>query len=226
MYISESRYTGNTQSNKISLAMAVFQNNNLEECKMATVGQQLTAPEAGWKRIALSDPMFSRTGTWASLNHNNVAGSALLFNFRGTKLRVIGVLGYDASSSIDLYIDEVKVTSFSQHTNSGWTDMVLNIDLHDLENTEHAVKIINNAISGNRWYYFNSIDIEDIAVLSTTLTSAAGDSQVTLNWSVVIGATGYNVKRATTAGGPYETIASNVSGTSYIDNSVVNGTTY
>jgi hypothetical protein len=58
------------------------------------------------------------------------------------------------------------------------------------------------------------------------LTATAGDSQVTLTWTAVTGATGYNVKRSTAAGGPYMTIASNVSGTSYVDATVTNGTTY
>ncbi|SMC72153.1 SPRY domain-containing protein [Sporomusa malonica] len=58
------------------------------------------------------------------------------------------------------------------------------------------------------------------------LSATAGDARVTLSWTTVIGATGYNVKRATTAGGPYTTIASNVTGPSYTDNAVTNGTTY
>jgi hypothetical protein len=57
-------------------------------------------------------------------------------------------------------------------------------------------------------------------------TATAGDSQVILAWTAVTGATGYNVKRATIAGGPYTTIASNVSSTSYVDTAVTNGTTY
>lgn len=58
------------------------------------------------------------------------------------------------------------------------------------------------------------------------LTATAGDKKVALTWTAVTGATGYNVKRSTTAGGPYTTIASNVTGTSYEDTNVVNGTTY
>jgi hypothetical protein len=60
----------------------------------------------------------------------------------------------------------------------------------------------------------------------TNLTTSAGDSQVTLSWDAVTGVTGYNVKRSITAGGPYTTIATNVTGTSYVDNTVANGTTY
>ncbi|SHI66023.1 LamG-like jellyroll fold domain-containing protein [Propionispora hippei] len=60
----------------------------------------------------------------------------------------------------------------------------------------------------------------------TNLTATPGDSQVTLNWEAITGATGYNLKRSTTAGGPYETIATNVAGTSCVDTNVVNGTTY
>lgn len=60
----------------------------------------------------------------------------------------------------------------------------------------------------------------------TNLTATAGDAKVTLNWNAVTDATGYNVKRSTTAGGPYTTIASNVSGISYVNSGLTNGTTY
>lgn len=42
--------------------------------------------------------------------------------------------------------------------------------------------------------------------------------KVTLNWDVDPGATSYNVKRATSAGGPFATIASPTTN-SYVDNS-------
>src|SRR5882757_2872714 len=59
----------------------------------------------------------------------------------------------------------------------------------------------------------------------TNLTATAGDTQVSLTWSASTGATSYNVKRATTSGGPYTQIAAPTS-TSYTDTVLTNGTTY
>jgi thermitase len=60
----------------------------------------------------------------------------------------------------------------------------------------------------------------------TNLTATAGNAQVTLSWTAAPTATSYNVKRSTTAGGPYTTIATGVTTTNYVDNTVTNGTTY
>ncbi|HEY1086408.1 MAG TPA: fibronectin type III domain-containing protein, partial [Archangium sp.] len=46
---------------------------------------------------------------------------------------------------------------------------------------------------------------------------ASGRTRVLLNWSVVASATGYNVLRATTPGGPYTQIASALETTTYLD---------
>jgi endoglucanase len=51
-------------------------------------------------------------------------------------------------------------------------------------------------------------------------------SRIDLTWTASAGATSYNVKRSTTSGGPYTTIATNVTTTSYSDTSVTAGTTY
>jgi len=49
---------------------------------------------------------------------------------------------------------------------------------------------------------------------------------VGLGWNVAAGATSYNVKRATVSGGPYTTVASGVTATSYTNTGLTNGTTY
>lgn len=57
------------------------------------------------------------------------------------------------------------------------------------------------------------------------LVATAGDAVVTLTWTASVGATGYNVKRSSTKGGPYTPLASPTAPT-YTDSSVKNGTTY
>ncbi len=60
----------------------------------------------------------------------------------------------------------------------------------------------------------------------TGLTATPGNAQVSLIWNASSGATSYNVKRATVSGGPYTTIASGVTSTSYVNTGLSNGTTY
>ena len=57
------------------------------------------------------------------------------------------------------------------------------------------------------------------------LTATGGKQQISLAWTTSTGANSYNVKRATTNGGPYSTVAA-PAGTSYTDTTVTNGTTY
>ena len=57
------------------------------------------------------------------------------------------------------------------------------------------------------------------------LTATAGNALVNLAWNASLGATNYNVKRSLTNGGPYTTVAS-VTGTSYTDTGLANGSNY
>lgn len=60
-----------------------------------------------------------------------------------------------------------------------------------------------------------------------TLTATAmSGSQINLSWSTSVAATSYNVKRATVSGGPYTTIATGVTATSYSDTGLSKATTY
>jgi len=58
------------------------------------------------------------------------------------------------------------------------------------------------------------------------LLASPGDGAVPLRWQASFGATSYTVKRSAFSGGPSSTIASGVTGSSYTDKSVSNGTTY
>lgn len=60
----------------------------------------------------------------------------------------------------------------------------------------------------------------------TGLAATAGNAQVALTWSASSGATSYIVKRSTTNGGPYTNVATGVTGTSYTNTGLTNGTAY
>ena len=58
------------------------------------------------------------------------------------------------------------------------------------------------------------------------VVATASNAAVSLGWNPAAGAAGYLVSRSTTSGGPYTTIASGVTATSYLDTGLANGTTY
>ncbi len=60
----------------------------------------------------------------------------------------------------------------------------------------------------------------------TNLAGTAGNAQVALTWNAVPGATGYNVKRSLTTGGPYANQSANQPGTGFTNTGLINGTTY
>src|SRR5215468_2855793 len=59
----------------------------------------------------------------------------------------------------------------------------------------------------------------------TGVIATAGNAQVQLSWNASTGATGYNIKRATTSGGPYTTVGAGA-GTAFTNTGLTNGTTY
>jgi hypothetical protein len=58
------------------------------------------------------------------------------------------------------------------------------------------------------------------------LLASPGNGVVPLRWQSSFGAMSYSIKRATSSGGPYTTIASGIKTSSYTDTKVTNGTTY
>ncbi|HWW78116.1 MAG TPA: fibronectin type III domain-containing protein, partial [Steroidobacteraceae bacterium] len=64
-----------------------------------------------------------------------------------------------------------------------------------------------------------------IPLTPANLAATAGNAQASLTWSASTNATSYNIKRATTSGGPYTQLAADTS-PSYTDSAVTNGVTY
>jgi cellulose 1,4-beta-cellobiosidase len=73
----------------------------------------------------------------------------------------------------------------------------------------------------------SSVSAKPIAVPAqvTGLKATAGTAQVSLTWTAVTGATSYNIKRATSASGPFAAVGTATT-TSYVAKSLTKGTTY
>ena len=89
-----------------------------------------------------------------------------------------------------------------------------------------ALSLTVTGTSGTLSHTASSTLLVDLAPPSSP-AGIAGDKQVSLSWGPSVEASSYHVKRATVAGGPYETIAClAATATSYTDTGLVDGTTY
>jgi hypothetical protein len=206
---------------------------------MATIGQPLVAPETGWKRFDDTNVNISYSQGVATLTSSSMyngahqyykhADGTISFNFVGTKLRLIATLGMDKPDAAAINIDgqSYMLNQYSVST----VYQGLAYEKLNLSDTEHFVQIVTQS---EKAISLDAIDIDATGTLRpyshisspTNLTASAGNSQVNLHWDVVTGATGYSVKRSTITGGPYTTLAANVTTNTYADYSVVNGVTY
>ena len=85
---------------------------------------------------------------------------------------------------------------------------------------------IYSLTSANIASAFLQVVIGAVPPAPTGLAGTAGNAQVSLTWNAVSGATGYNVKRSLTSGGPYANVAANTTATSFVNTGLTNGTPY
>ena len=68
--------------------------------------------------------------------------------------------------------------------------------------------------------------VSTVPVAPLALTAGGGYEQIFLNWTASSGATSYTVYRAAVTGGPYTSVASGITATSYTDTGLPDDTTY
>ncbi|NQX61832.1 fibronectin type III domain-containing protein [Paenibacillus qinlingensis] len=125
----------------------------------------------------------------------------------------VGIYFFDSTGALIQSMTTGLVSDGSLNT----IPTVKNVTKVGFRNLETSIIYINE---------FNVYAAQPVANSPINLEAVPSNSSINLNWTAVTGATSYNVKRATTAGGPYTTIATSVTGATYTDNSVTNGTTY
>ncbi|AIQ68588.1 hypothetical protein PGRAT_13880 [Paenibacillus graminis] len=209
----------------------------------SAVGDQLTAPEAGWKRFDDTHAGVKYTGNWYTKTDTSYYNGSVKvttkaadnnyvsFSFYGTKLRLIADLYSDRHSNNTITIDGVT-ESFSEYR-AGSTSLT-NALVYEKTGLPLAFHTVSVTVGHNRTnFIMDAIDIDDTGYLINTnlsapvdLSAAAAIEEINLSWTKVTAATSYNVKRSTTEGGPYETIASSVTNATYIDINVTSDVKY
>ncbi len=92
-----------------------------------------------------------------------------------------------------------------------------------LKGAVDEIRIYNSALTASE-----VTDLYNLAVpgTPTNLSYSIVSNKAVLSWNAVLGATGYSIKRATTSGGPYTTIKTDIAVNSYTDETATSGMYY
>jgi fibronectin type 3 domain-containing protein len=137
-------------------------------------------------------------------------------------------LTWTASSGATLYYVKRSTTSGGPYTQIGTPSVTMFADTSVSNGTKY-----DYVVSAYNSYGQSANSAEASATpvappppaVPSGLTATPGHAEVVLSWTAVSGAASYNVKRATTSGGPYSTVHSTAM-TSYTDTGLNNGTKY
>jgi hypothetical protein len=136
----------------------------------------------------------------------------------------------------DTYVDIENLNETgSMVSSNSWTETGLTISASDF--TSLSISQITNArspdgslpvitlmhpVTGDK---LTGLGCFVIPPAPTNLTATVNNGQAGLNWNASTGATGYNIYRSTTNGGPYSVIAWGMTTTNYTDNNFTNNAT-
>jgi len=163
--------------------------------------------------------IYSRAlAAWEIANLHNMASQTITFNTIAQK--------YAGDADFDPAATAASGLSVSYSSSNTAVATIVNGKVHIVA---AGTSTITASQAGNE-NYAAALPVSQtltVATLSapTGLTAVSGDALVTLTWTATADASGYNIKRATTSGGPYTPIGTS-SMANYYDVTAVNGTTY
>jgi hypothetical protein len=141
---------------------------------MATVGQQLTSPETGWRRYDDTDSRILYKGNWTISNmsgrynntehYSNNAGATIALKFYGTKIRLINMFNVDRSKIININIDG-NITTFSENNDSFNNSTNYQRLVYEKTGLDLGVHTIILTLTESMYLALDSIDIDDTGYL-------------------------------------------------------------
>ena len=179
----------------------------------------------GTPATGLYDVGYCDAGDWLKFTVNVTAAANYNIGFR--------VAAPTAGGTFHLEVDGADVTGplqipatggYQNYTTVTKTAVPVPAGQHVLRLSEDALG--PNGVFGNFHYISFAAAAQTAPSAPTALTGTPGNTSAYLKWTASTGADSYNVKRSLTSGGPYTTIATGVTGTSFADSGLTNGTAY
>ena len=133
-----------------------------------------------------------------------------------------------AGQTFNVQIDGVTIGSFEPPQGvSTYQDYSTNFTASA---TSHTLAFVGTDLNGGD----NTVFLDNVRIAPLPLppaptglaATAVSTNQINLSWPASSGATSYNVKRATVSGGPYTTVATGVTATTYYDAGLSGSTIY
>ena len=209
-----------------AVVMIELESSNSPEKNIKVEATKYTGGLLDWVTLQLGKSISSPTGTVRELTDNNMTTYKIITN--GDFVWYSFTSPVEISAVIAKYTSPVTVEFYDINNNllqrydllSSDGVQVLPAPVQDV-----STVVLKSTGSSSRVYEWNVFAVPLTAPLPTTITWIQGGDQVAkLEWTAN-GAESYNVKRATSLGGPYTVIA-NTRGTLYSDNTVTNEVSY
>lgn len=194
-----------------------------------------TGTKSGWLEGGQSNGVNTAAAHSGSYGqYNNGGWNSVFQNVSGFStntaytVRVWARLASGATNNQSVFISQDGGTTKTRQwiNSTTWTQYTFNFTT----GANTSVQIGNDEVNGSSTVAY----VDDWTVSTggsppaapTNLQATAGNGQASLTWNASTGATSYNVKRSTTSGSGYATVAPGVTTTSYTNTGLTNGTTY
>lgn len=179
---------------------------DLEQCADSTTN----GADVGW----------SAAGQWFRYTVNVASAGSYLISFR---------VADGSSSTATFHIQNSSGTNLSGEvtvpTTGGWQTWTTVTATVTLPAGQQVLTVYQDAANFNLNYM--SFAVASPPAAPTGLTATAGNTQVALSWTGNSAATSYNVYRGTSSGGESGTpVATGITGTTYTNTGLTNGTKY
>src|SRR5208283_3915541 len=131
-----------------------------------------------------------------------------------------------AGATLNLTASTVSGATYSWTGPNGFTSTSQNPSIVNATTSASGTYSVTATVGGCTSTAGTTAVVVNLIPAPAGLTATPGNSLVALSWNSSTAATGYNVKRSLTNGGPYTLLSGGLTVTNYNDSVVTNGTTY